>query len=68
MQEDSELLVQYCAQIAISSEGFEWENPRWIVLFIGFKRSLRLECSHACSSATSATRARKFGRVFCRPG
>lgn len=39
MQEDSELLVQYCAQIAITSEGFEWENPIWIVLFIGFKPS-----------------------------
>lgn len=30
-QEDSELLVQYCAQIAITLEGFEWENPIWIV-------------------------------------
>lgn len=32
-------------------------------LFIGFKPSLGLKCSHACSSVTSAARARKFGRV-----
>lgn len=40
-----ELLVQYCAQIAITVEGFEWENPIWIVWFIGFKPSLGLKCS-----------------------
>lgn len=62
-QEDSELLVQYCAQTAITLDSFEWENPIWIVLFISFKPSLGLECSYACSSVTSATRARKFGRV-----
>lgn len=55
--------MQYCAQIAIPLEGFEWENPIWIVWFIGCKPSVGLKSSHACSSVTSAARAGKFGRV-----
>lgn len=62
-QESSELLMQYCAQIGITSEDFEWENSMQIAPFFGTKPSLGLECFHACSSVTLATRAKKFGRV-----
>lgn len=56
-QESSELPVQYCAQIGITSEDPEWENSMWICS----KPSVGSEYFHACASV--AFSYRKFGRV-----